>query len=118
MESKKEPQKLKILTFHGYGNNKESFEYMQRHFKEQFGSVCEFHIIEGPFVILDDPDPILLKKGFKEPFYAYMKFVNSYPPDENSQTDYNVFDGAEITVDKSIKYMREHGPFDGIFGFS
>ena len=62
----------------------------------------DFHILEGPIKCIDQPDPMLIAKGFKPPFFAYLKYIDSFPPDENNDKDYNLFGGARESLDRAI----------------
>jgi len=143
MENKSAAQKLKILCLHGYNNHEESFAYMTQGFRDRFGHMAEFHILDGPYLIneeLSSPEPMLIQKGFKGPFRAWFKFASTFPEKRQYTLDqklidslenfenvddqrilneeYWAFEGIEESAKAILQTIRDHGPFDGILGFS
>lgn len=60
-------KKLRVLCLHGFNNHAESFTFMTRGFREQFGSQLEFHIMDAPYVLdpeITPPEDALVEKGF------------------------------------------------------
>ena len=131
------PKKLKILCFHGFNNNKETFEFMTQAFREKFGHLAEFVILDGTFDIdvrYFPPEPVFLTKGFKPPFKSWFKFFSNVDDsvfDDTMNVDFNdrfkllitkdeykVYRGVEESAEHILKAIAQHGPFDGFLGFS
>ena len=63
---------LKILCLHGFNTSAEVFQYQYRHFKQVYGDIMEFHVLDAPHECEDSPTKQLVEKGFKAPFRAWM----------------------------------------------
>ena len=70
MESRKA---LKMLCLHGYNTSREVFEYQFRQFKQAYENVMDFHILQAPHDVPEEPPKALVEKGFALPFKSWLK---------------------------------------------
>lgn len=111
---------LKVLCFHGFNNSKEVFEYQFRNFKQVFGSVMDFTVLDGPLDCADEPIGSLLKMGYKAPFKQWFR-VNDYKSNLTEITEEKAFRATfnlEESVDYVVNEIKTNGPYDGILSFS
>ena len=101
------PRKLQILCFHGYYNNVEVARYQFDYYIHIFRESVDFHFINGPYECEDVFDTALYKMFAGGPFYGWIKNLRS-----GKST------GWKESVSRVVEYMNEHGPFDGVMGFS
>ncbi len=43
---------LKILCLHGFNTSAEVFQYQYRHFKQVYGDIMEFHVLDAPHELI------------------------------------------------------------------
>ena len=93
-------------------------EYQMRHFRQVFGEVMEFVIVDAPFRSQEKPEKALLRFlpecGY---FVSWLKF-HSWKNDDNHTSGPNVVYGLEEMVEYLIDILRIQGPFDGVLCFS
>ena len=75
----------------------------------------DFYILEAPYDSTSDPDRNLQARGFKPPFKDWMPVIESAKDDKGEE--YQVAT-AEESLKLLYKTIEEHGPFDGVLGFS
>jgi len=94
---------------HGYNSNNHVTTFQLKQHQERFSHFVEFVPINGPFVCKNEPDPALAKL-FPGPFYTWMERGT----DDSQQASKSLYESIAYI----ITFMNEHGPFDGIMGFS
>lgn len=72
-----------------------------------FSDWIEFVCMDGPYEITNLMDNTI-KKAFKGPFYGWYEY--------NKVKDR--LEGIDTTLNYVINFMDQHGPFQGVLGFS
>ena len=126
-------------------NSIETFAFMTQGFRDMFSDLADFHIMEGPYEVLDSeapPESALIAKGFKPPFRAWIHLKrdasaadleriealikrettplvrSGMPEDGLSMDTVWIYEGIEKSCDLIAKEILEKGPFDGVLSFS
>lgn len=98
----------RILCIHGRSANAEVMQFQMTVLKHRLQSMCDFHYVEGPFQAAS-LDKDILAGGFQPPFFTW--YVVSDNAAERKR-------GMTKVIKQVSMYLREHGPFHGIVGFS
>eukprot|EP00298_Acanthocystis_sp_HF-20_P003565 c13910_g1_i1.p1 GENE.c13910_g1_i1~~c13910_g1_i1.p1 ORF type:complete len:219 (-),score=76.57 c13910_g1_i1:19-675(-) len=100
-----EGKKIKILCLHGFGMNAKSMEMLLDPVVQRNKSFVDFYFIDGAHH----------EKHSKEVRLWWQAI-----PDKNQTQPKQQFnlEGLEKSVEVVEKFDKEHGPFDGVIGFS
>ena len=112
-------KKLRVMCLHGWRTSAEIMRIQLRHFPKD---MLDMHFINGPHdangyvkymyhpiysvITLGSPPPPPVDKFFSGPYYEWW--------DRQGE----VYVGADASVKAIAQYETDHGPFDGIIGFS
>ncbi|CAI2379666.1 unnamed protein product [Moneuplotes crassus] len=107
MDSSKAAKKLTVLCLHGFFNNTNVVNHQLRHYRQLFGKYVRFVPINAPFECENVFDQAIARM-FKAPFYSWY----FYDPSTCECR------GIEESVEYVVDYINNHGPFDGVLGFS
>ena len=112
-------KKLKVLCLHGYNSTKEVFDYQLRGFKEAYGDLMDFHILDGPFIVERDPPPqyYVASGVWRGPYWTWFG-IEGWSEKEPLSKCTSKLTGVKESVEYILSYMKEHGPFDGFITFS
>ncbi len=81
----------------------------------------DFHIVQAPHDVPEEPSKALLDRGFKPPFKSWLKIgewrTNQETGESERHAPNNVY-GAEESVKFLLDQINSHGPFDGVLSFS
>ena len=92
---------MKILALHGLGSSSQLLREQLRPFIKQMGSSYQFKFLDGAVPCERGPGVPAWASG---PFYS---FATGFTPSE-----------MRDALSKIEGFIRDHGPFDGVFGFS
>ncbi|KAJ5757118.1 uncharacterized protein N7511_007300 [Penicillium nucicola] len=92
---------MKVLCLHGYGTNPEVMQYQLSGLKKQADVSWEFHYLSGEVTCPPAPG---IETIFPAPYFCYAR---NFDP-ESIGASYALLE----------KTIIEHGPFDGVLGFS
>jgi predicted esterase len=105
-------KKLKILCLHGYAQNLTIFHKRTAVLKKALKSIADLYYVQGPVVCSINPAD-----------HKKFDIEENTPKEEQPLGWWNFsedgkYTGLEDSLEILLKYMKEEGPFDGIFGFS
>ncbi|XP_071958103.1 esterase OVCA2-like isoform X2 [Antedon mediterranea] len=101
---------LKILCVHGYRQNAKAF-------REKTGSLRKALKRQAEFVYIDAPNTIPVpdeENGVEQLGWWFSKPNNCF----NAREESTFCEGYDESVQVIVDAIKEHGPFDGILGFS
>ena len=101
--SSEEPRKPKLLCLHGFRTSGRILSMQMSAFRYNTEIDCSF--MDGPHPCRGEPDTGI---AMVYPNETYFEWYN------NTETVHEI----EISIQAIIAYMVEHGPYDGILGFS
>ena len=105
--------KLRVLCIHGYRQNEASFREKSGALRKLLKKHIDFSFVSAPHVI-PEPQNLTRPEGQQERGWWFSRPESSYHALE--RTDCSL--GFEASVVAIRKTFREHGPFDGVLGFS
>lgn len=105
--------KLRVLCIHGYRQNATTFRERTGALRKLLKKHVDFIFLSAPHVI-PEQENLARPEEEQERGWWFSKADNSYYALE--RTDFCI--GFEASVDTVITAFKEHGPFDGILGFS
>ncbi|TNV76133.1 hypothetical protein FGO68_gene15629 [Halteria grandinella] len=114
-------RKLNMVCLHGKNTSKAIFEFQSRTFREKFGDVIDFHILEGPHNEVEPPLQVFLDRGFQAPFKSYYytkEHLGEEPLCPFDKSANHSVGGLEESIKSYVDFSKEHGPFDGALTFS
>ncbi|KAH9576955.1 hypothetical protein CY35_01G189600 [Sphagnum magellanicum] len=98
-------RKLKLLGIHGF---RTSGDILRRQLSRWSPSILDLIDLDTP----DGPFPCLgktvVEEYFEGPYYEWFRF----------NQEYTEFQGVEDAISFISDYMKTHGPYDGLVGFS
>lgn len=97
--------KLRVLCFHGFRTSASIFHNQITRWDSQILDLLDLTFLDGPFPANGKSD---VESIFPGPYFEWFQFNESYSEITN----------LEACKDFVTKYMEEHGPFDGLMGFS
>ena len=90
-----------------------------RHFREAYGSVIDFTLIEAPFECQQDPEPSLEKfLGQNKRFRSWFDLKDWATDEKKSKGPCKMAYGLEENVKYIAAFIEKEGPFDGVLCFS
>ncbi|PYI07706.1 hypothetical protein BO78DRAFT_312691 [Aspergillus sclerotiicarbonarius CBS 121057] len=92
---------MKILCLHGHGTGADILRYQLSGLRRDADPSWEFHFLSGE---VECPAPADIPSVFPGPYYCWTRSF-----------DADTIDAAHGLIDEAIE---EHGPFDGVLGFS
>ncbi|KAH7440712.1 hypothetical protein KP509_03G007300 [Ceratopteris richardii] len=102
---KQSPKSLRVLCFHGFRTSAAIFEKQIRRWDPSILELLDLTFIDGPFPASGKSD---VEAIFPGPYFEWFQF----------NKDYSKFTNLEECKEFITNYMQEHGPYDGLMGFS
>ena len=105
--------KLKILCLHGYRQNEQMFREKTGAMRKLLKSKADFIFVSAPHVIPEAENlarsPEQCERGwwFSRPDQSY-----------NALDETDISSGYDESISYTLQVLEQHGPFDGILGFS
>ncbi|CAD6198165.1 unnamed protein product [Caenorhabditis auriculariae] len=103
------PRKLKVLCLHGYRQCGKSFREKTGSTRKLVKNLADFEFVDAPHTARADNDV---------PTSRAWWFSNSGEVSFSSREPTDVDVGFEESMEHLVAFIKEHGPFDGLFGFS
>ncbi|MCO5597150.1 hypothetical protein L7F22_051225 [Adiantum nelumboides] len=97
--------KLRVLCMHGFRTSAAIFEKQIRRWDSSILDLLDLTFLDGPYLASGKSE---VEAIFPGPYFEWFQF----------NKDYSEFTNLEECKDFISKYMQEHGPFDGLMGFS
>ncbi|KAI5073140.1 hypothetical protein GOP47_0011153 [Adiantum capillus-veneris] len=98
-------RKLRVLCFHGFRTSAAIFEKQIRRWDSSILELLDLTFLDGPYVASGKSE---VEAIFPGPYFEWFQF----------NKDYSEFSNLEECKETISNYMLEHGPFDGLMGFS
>eukprot|EP00250_Pteridium_aquilinum_P022249 c25333_g4_i1 orf=377-1117(-) len=97
--------KLRVLCFHGFRTSAAIFEKQVSRWDPSILQLLDLTFLDGPYAARGKSD---VEGIFPGPYFEWFQFNKEYSEITN----------LEECKEFITKYMQEHGPFDGLMGFS
>ncbi|MCO5553348.1 hypothetical protein L7F22_006869 [Adiantum nelumboides] len=97
--------KLHMLCLHGFHTSAAIFEKQIHRWETSILQLLDLNFLDGPYIASGKSK---IEAIFPGPYFEWFQF----------NKDYSEFTNLEECKDFLSKYMQEHGPFDGLMGFS
>ena len=81
----------------------------------------DFHILQAPHDVPEEPPKVLVEKGFPLPFKSWLKigeWRTNQETGEEERHSPNIVYGVEDSIKLILEEIKTHGPFDGVLSFS
>ena len=106
------PPKLRILCLHGYAQNATFFRKRTGSLRTSTKAIAEYHFLDAPF-----PATAAFLAGGSADDRGEMLSWWQWEDAERAATSTEYL-GLETTLERVRSCLAEHGPFDGVLGFS
>lgn len=98
-------RKLRVLCLHGFRTSAAIFEKQIRRWDSSILELLDLTFLDGPYAARGKSD---VEAIFPGPYFEWFQF----------NREYSKFTNLEECKEFISDYMQEHGPFDGLMGFS
>jgi len=117
---------LRVLCLHGGGSNSRIMEYQTMGMRRALGAKAEWHFLDGgrEWSTTAPVNEMMLALAKGEPMRGWYQVSDDGDPKKTNEEklfDMSVtytYGEVEDGVDRVLAYIKEHGPFDVLMGFS
>ena len=115
-------RKLRVLCLHGQETNAQILEWQLRTFRETYSELLELTFVDSPHLSGRKRYQPFAERGFRPPCRKWAElevdvFYKTQDKFDISYTEETLYLVQE-TVLFLTNYLNDHGPFDGLLGFS
>ncbi|KAJ7244706.1 hypothetical protein O6H91_18G020700 [Diphasiastrum complanatum] len=101
----KSRRRLRLLCLHGFRTSASVLEKQLGKWSSSIHDLLDLTFLDAPFPATGKSD---VEGMFPPPFFEWFL----------SNSDYTVYNGFEESMKYISDYLKQHGPFDGLLGFS